>query len=139
MRFGALHKFQALYLCNFLGDTMFFERFSSLCESDSKSPNAIAAEIGVSSGTVTNWKKGRKPKIEHLILISHRFCVSIDFLVGESDIKNAEKSLRALLHIGAEKPLNDRDLRILNLARQIPDEKVDAYLQLMLQDVPPSE
>ena len=139
MRFGTLHKFETKYLCNFPGDTMFFERFAALCDGDSISPNALASEIGVSSGTITNWKNGRKPKIEHLQLISHRFGVSIDYLVGESSIKNAENELRAILRLDAEQPLNDRDLRILNLVRQIPDEKVDAYLRLMLQDVPPSE
>lgn len=112
---------------------MFFSRFHSLCDENSVSPNALAAELGISSGTVTNWKKGRKPKIDHLILISHRFDVSIDYLVGESDIRNAESELKAILRMGAEWPVTDSELAFLKLIRShgIPPEKLDALLRLI--------
>ena len=63
---------------------MFWENSRSLCEKAKKSPNGVAGEIGVSSGTVTGWKNGaipRKPVIEKL---ASYFGVSTGYLLGEN-------------------------------------------------------
>lgn len=64
--------------------TVFWENYRSLCEKAKKSPNGVAGEIGVSSGTVTGWKNGaipRKPVIEKL---ASYFGVSTGYLLGEN-------------------------------------------------------
>ena len=43
-------------------------------------------EVGLPSTTVTNWKlKKSLPKIDYFILLSKKFGVSIDYLVGLED------------------------------------------------------
>ena len=41
---------------------MFWDNFERLCHEQNKSPNAIAAELGISSGSLTAWKNGRVPR-----------------------------------------------------------------------------
>ena len=39
---------------------MFWDKYLELCTKINKSPNAVAKEIGISSGTLTGWKKEKK-------------------------------------------------------------------------------
>lgn len=66
---------------------MFWERFLAECNLIGKKPNPVAKELGVSSGTVTGWKRGSLPKPEVLSKIASYFNVSVDYLMGKTDIK----------------------------------------------------
>lgn len=67
---------------------MFFDRYYNLCKEIGSSPSAIGKKIGISSSTVTQWKQGSIPKADALEKISSYFNVSIDYLLGKTDIKN---------------------------------------------------
>lgn len=54
---------------------MFWENFKKLCSTVGKSPNAVAKEIGISSGSVTEWKTGRLPRRTTLEKIADYFGV----------------------------------------------------------------
>ena len=64
---------------------MFWEIFSELCLQQGKSPNAIAKELKISSGSVTNWKNGTIPNNSALLKLSNYFNVSVDYLLGKED------------------------------------------------------
>ena len=55
---------------------MFWERFTEECALKGVKPNQIADEIGVSSGTLTKWKKGALPNVDKLIAVSSYFGVT---------------------------------------------------------------
>lgn len=58
----------------------------NLCEMLTKrgvSSYKFAKEIGVHVSTVTNWKNGASPKMEHVSKISNYFGVSLDELLAE--------------------------------------------------------
>lgn len=40
---------------------MFWENFIKLCTENNTKPNPVAAKLGISSGSVTNWKNGTMP------------------------------------------------------------------------------
>lgn len=40
---------------------MFWDTFYSMCLGAGKSPNRVAKELGIPSGSVTMWKKGSTP------------------------------------------------------------------------------
>ena len=68
---------------------MFWDRYISLCNSIEKTPNAVAAENGVkSSGTVTGWKNGARPRENILRKLSDYFGVSVEWLMGDDKEKN---------------------------------------------------
>ena len=61
---------------------MFYDRFIELCRVKyGKKPNALAKDIGISSGTITEWKNGKKPTLESLVKVSQFFEVTIDYLI----------------------------------------------------------
>lgn len=64
---------------------MFWERFESLCSESKKKPNRVAAEIGISSASITKWKRGATPNSDSLRKIAEYFCVSIDYLLGKPE------------------------------------------------------
>ena len=64
---------------------MFWEIFSKLCSQRGKSPNAVAKELKISSGSVTNWKNGTIPNNSALLKLANYFGVSVDYLLGKED------------------------------------------------------
>ena len=73
---------------------MFWNKFYDLCHSIQKSPNGVAKEIGVSSGSITSWKNGKVPHHDTLIKISNYFGVSVDYLLGNTDKPTSKKGIR---------------------------------------------
>lgn len=71
---------------------MFWQIYNELCEQKGLSANAVAKELSIASGTVSEWKKGRIPLNSTLKKISNYFNVSIDYLLGKEkssfDISN---------------------------------------------------
>lgn len=74
---------------------IFWERFISLCNERSVKPNAFGREMAVSSSMINQWKNGSFPGAESLLKISKYFGVSIDYLLGVSDIKSTDNATRA--------------------------------------------
>ena len=67
---------------------MFWSRYVALCDKIGKAPNVVAAEVGVkSSGSVTGWKNGAKPRDTVLQRLSVYFGVSVEELTGEKKRK----------------------------------------------------
>lgn len=64
---------------------MFWEKFLTLCEQHNIRPNPLAKKLGISSGAVTEWKKGRVPRHDILVKIANYFGVSVDYLLGKTD------------------------------------------------------
>ena len=59
---------------------MFWQKFIELCRKVDKSPNAVAAEIGIkSSGTVTGWNNGSKPRPSIIAAICEYFGLPLEY------------------------------------------------------------
>ena len=62
---------------------MFWENYQALCKGIGKSPNGVAAELGISSGSVTSWKnKNIIPRTNTLNAIADYFSVSVEQLLS---------------------------------------------------------
>lgn len=66
---------------------MFWQIYLMLCMERGLSANAVAKELSIASGTVSEWKKGRMPQNATLKRVAEFFGVSLDFLLGKSDAK----------------------------------------------------
>lgn len=66
---------------------MFWNTFYKLCKDNGTSPNAVAREIGSSSGAVTTWKNGKIPHAPTLQKIADYFDVSVDYLLDKEETK----------------------------------------------------
>ena len=64
---------------------MFWQNFLYQCNRVGKSPNAVAAEVGIkSSGSVTRWKNGSAPRDSVLIKLADYFGVPVEELTQEN-------------------------------------------------------
>lgn len=64
-------------------------RMKELREEKGISQYAFSAKIGVAQSTVGNWESGsREPSIETLLKIADYFDVSLDYLLGRTDIRD---------------------------------------------------
>lgn len=70
---------------------MFWNVFVELCIAHNTSPNAIAADLKLSSGSVTAWKNGATPRSTTLKKIADYFSVSTDYLLGEDTDSGIKK------------------------------------------------
>lgn len=64
---------------------MFWENYVRLCVDNGISPNGLAKMIGMSSGSVTMWKRGSIPHASSLQKIADYFHVSVNELLGKED------------------------------------------------------
>lgn len=64
---------------------MFWTNFSTLCADKNLSPNAVAMELKIPSGSITAWRNGATPRTKSLTKIANYFGVTVDYLL------NAEK------------------------------------------------
>lgn len=63
---------------------MFWDKYFTLCSKIGKSPNAVAKEIGISSGTLTGWKKHNKVPLDMTIKkVADYFGVPVSYFSEE--------------------------------------------------------
>ena len=61
---------------------MFYQNLLTLCGQRSTSPTRVVRELGISGGSVTNWKSGAVPHDATLRKIADYFGVTVDELLG---------------------------------------------------------
>lgn len=70
---------------------MFPERLKSLRKEGKMKQNELAGLLGMAQNTISQYEQGlREPDNDTLKTISDIFNVSIDYLLGKTDIPNAE-------------------------------------------------
>ena len=69
----------------------FVERFEQLCWEENESPTVIFTRLGFSRGTVSKWRNGKSfPRGASIQKIAKYFDVSVDYLLGKSEIRSEE-------------------------------------------------
>ena len=86
----------------------FFTRFHELCRRCGSSPNAVAKELGIPSGSVTAWKQGATPRSATLHKLAQYFDVTVDYLLGKEESISDEALKYALF--GGDGPITDEML-----------------------------
>jgi len=66
----------------------FYDRFVDLCKEHNISQVIALEKVGMSSGNLSYYKKGKLPKHKSLEGLAELFNVPINYLTGETDIKN---------------------------------------------------
>lgn len=64
---------------------MFWEKYHALCTKSNKTPSAVAKEIGITSGTVSGWKRGNKPQELTIDKIEKYFGVPTGYFNEETE------------------------------------------------------
>lgn len=74
----------------------FWDIFYKLCTENNTKPNPVAKELGIASGTITQWKNGSIPSKEKLILLSEYFGVTTDYLLGNSPVRHGGMEIQSV-------------------------------------------
>ena len=77
-------------------ETIFYQRLISLCEEKGVEISNVLKATGMSTSKGTAWKTGTQPKADQLIPLCRYFDVSLDYMCGESDIKQSAEKLNGL-------------------------------------------
>ena len=60
----------------------FYEQLEKLCQKHNIKPSNVVEQLGMSKGTMSNWKKGGTPSGEAVVRFAKHFNVSTDYLLG---------------------------------------------------------
>lgn len=61
-----------------------WDKFKKLCDEKGVKPNNVAKEVGIASGTITNWKNGKStPHMDKLKKVAAYFNVPLYYLIND--------------------------------------------------------
>lgn len=99
----------------------FYEQLEKLCKLHNVKPSNVIEQLGMSKGTMSNWKKGGTPSGEAVVRFAEHFNVSTDYLLLGSD----------------NQQLGNNDTEWLDLIHKLPLEKqleLKGYVKRMIQE-----
>lgn len=91
-------------------ETEFWRAFKELCDQNGTTPNAVAKELGLASGSITAWKNGRKPQFGTIGRLALYFGCGMERFYGIAETEKAptepagatEEQIRFALFDGGE-------------------------------------
>lgn len=92
----------------------FYEQLEKLCLKHNVKPSTIVEQLGMSKGTMSNWKKGGIPNGEAVVRFAKHFHVSTDYLLLGNDSECSVVSI--------DSAISDEDKEWLSLIHQLPPE-----------------
>lgn len=60
---------------------MFYETLKEICVKKKTTPSAVCVALGMSKSNVTEWKKGRSPKLDVVVKIANHLNVNAARLI----------------------------------------------------------
>lgn len=107
----------------------FNERLRELRNKDNKSIRKTAEILNVSRTTLSRYERGeRSPNKEFLEKAADYYGVSVDYLLGRSDMKNIEEKVKAMVPNGTLELLDREDKEFLR------DLVQDEQRQLLMRE-----
>lgn len=67
-----------------------YERLQALCRENGTTPTSLCVDVTGSQGNLATWKKGNI-RTDYLLQIANRFDVSIDYLLGRTDVPEVNR------------------------------------------------
>jgi transcriptional regulator with XRE-family HTH domain len=99
---------------------IFWDRFFSLCVENNTKPNPVCKELGLSTATPTHWKNGSVPNADVLIKVATYFDVSVDYLLGKTEKKQA---------VPNEQPISPKQKLLLDISADMSDEDMKKLIE----------
>jgi transcriptional regulator with XRE-family HTH domain len=69
-------------------ESVIFTRVKELCAENNITISRLESELGVGQYTIARWKNTTCPTIDKISKVANYFNVSIDYLVGASDVRS---------------------------------------------------
>ena len=106
----------------------FNEIFKELRKSKKLKQWEIAAIFNTDRSTITKWETGKsKPSHDTMIMIADYFGVSMDYLLGVSDVREELPNKKESIN----DELSENKKALLTFAETVPEDKAAMILQVM--------
>ena len=92
---------------------MFFDLLDSICKENGTTVTAVLVAVGLSKGSIRNWKNGVLPKYQTRLKIANYLGVPVERLMTEQEIEEEKKQ-----HEQIEKLVEDVARKVLPLFRK---------------------
>lgn len=76
-------------------DSIIFTRIKELCKRSGISVNRLESIVGMSQYSITRWKNSSSPTVDKLLRVAQYFHVSLDYLVGQTDVSSPNPAIQA--------------------------------------------
>ena len=108
-------------------DSILYMRIKELCKKNDITIAELERTLGFGNSSVKKWKNASSPSVDKVVKIAEYFNVSIDYLLGRSDIESPISEL-----------IGDEDIILFQQARQKMTshnkEKMIQLLKLVFDD-----
>ena len=98
---------------------MFYEKLQVLCQERGIPPSALAKELGLSTGNLSKWKNGRRPRADTARKIAAYLNVSLDSLLQDAPPADPAPPLK----------LNDIQYALYHETAGVSDETLNRILE----------
>ena len=107
-----------------------YERFEQLLKEHGISTYRVAKDTKITTSLFSQWKSGKnQPKTSTLQKIADYFGVSIEWLLGNTEVRNIPDPKNGGALVINENPLSANERELIDMYRQLPPE-----LQKMIAD-----
>ena len=107
-----------------------YERFEQLLKEHGISTYRVAKDTKITTSLFSQWKSGKnQPKTSTLQKIADYFGVSIEWLLGNTEVRNVPDPKSGGALVINENPLSANERELIDMYRQLPPE-----LQKMIAD-----
>ena len=97
---------------------MFYEKLLQICDVKNISVTKLVEELGLSSGNLSKWKSGGKPRSDTLVKIAEKLGVPVAYFLNESDNDEATKLYARYSQLNPE-----QQALVENLMRQFENNR----------------
>lgn len=103
-------------------DSILYDRIKELCQEHNISISKLESTLEFGNSSIKKWGKTTSPSIDKIIKVATYFGVSVDYLLGKTDIRNSVSDI-----------LDDNDIISFQRARQKMTEKDKQKMMQMLR------
>ncbi len=99
--------------------SIIYQRVDQLCKENGISINKLENTLDFSPSTIQKWKAVTSPSVEKVSAIANYFNVTVDYLIGRSDIRSTAQDI-----------LNDAEFITLQRAKEnMSPEKREQFMK----------
>lgn len=103
-------------------ESVLYQRIKTLCEKRSISIAKLESELGFGNSSIKKWERVSSPSIDKIIKVASYFDVSVDYLLGRTDIEGSITEV-----------IGDEDIISFQRARQKMTQKDKDRMMQMLK------
>lgn len=76
-----------------MGNNILYQRIKELCNRKGISISKLESDLGFGNSSIKKWNTGTSPSVDKISKIAEYFNVSIDYLLGRSEISDSASEI----------------------------------------------